>query len=73
MVGLLKSALAVALTVAASVGAVPADLSASQLEARQATYGAGYWMETIKRQGAPAFGTSGYKVFRNVKDYGAKG
>lgn len=33
-----------------------------------------YWFSTIKRQGVAAFaGDSDYKVFRNVKDYGAKG
>lgn len=33
-----------------------------------------YWMSNIKRQGVAAFSTkSGYKVFRNVKDFGAKG
>lgn len=32
-----------------------------------------YWYETISHQGISAFGPSGYEVFRNVKDYGAKG
>jgi glucan 1,3-beta-glucosidase len=32
-----------------------------------------YWYESIAHQGISAFGPSGYKVFRNVKDYGAKG
>ncbi|KAI0180067.1 glycoside hydrolase family 55 protein [Hypoxylon sp. FL1284] len=33
-----------------------------------------YWVADIKRQGVAAFaGSSDYKVFRNVKDYGAKG
>lgn len=32
-----------------------------------------YWVSSISRQGQPAFGTAGFKVFRNVKDYGAKG
>ena len=32
-----------------------------------------YWVEDIKRQGTVPFGDSSYKVFRNVKDYGAKG
>ena len=32
-----------------------------------------YWLADIKRQGTVPFGASGYKVFRNVKDYGAKG
>lgn len=34
-----------------------------------------YWLADIKHQGVAAFNPnpSGYKVFRNVKDYGAKG
>ncbi|EQK99606.1 glucan 1,3-beta-glucosidase GLUC78 precursor [Ophiocordyceps sinensis CO18] len=33
----------------------------------------GWWMSSIKRQGKPAFNQADYKVFRNVKDYGARG
>lgn len=43
---------------------------AGELEKRQANP---YWMEAIPHQGVAAFGASGYKVYRNVKDYGAKG
>lgn len=32
-----------------------------------------YWYETIAHQGISAFGPSGYQVYRNVKDFGAKG
>jgi glucan 1,3-beta-glucosidase len=33
-----------------------------------------YWMANIKRQGVAPFNSdSDYKVFRNVKDFGAKG
>ena len=32
-----------------------------------------YWLSSIQRQGTVAFGTSGYKVYRSVADYGAKG
>jgi glucan 1,3-beta-glucosidase len=34
-----------------------------------------YWLADIAHQGIAAFNSnpSGYKVFRNVKDYGAKG
>jgi glucan 1,3-beta-glucosidase len=32
-----------------------------------------YWYEYINHQGISAFGPSGYQVFRNVKNYGAKG
>jgi glucan 1,3-beta-glucosidase len=37
----------------------------------------GYWFEDIPHQGIAAFnanpGPGAYKVFRNVKDYGARG
>ncbi|KAE8151947.1 pectate lyase superfamily protein-domain-containing protein [Aspergillus avenaceus] len=34
----------------------------------------GYWVGTIKRQGVVAFGNgTDYQVYRNVKDFGAKG
>ncbi|KAJ9136814.1 Pectin lyase-like protein [Pleurostoma richardsiae] len=32
-----------------------------------------YWVASITRQGTAAFGATDYKVFRNVKDYGAVG
>ncbi|RAL65105.1 hypothetical protein DID88_001211 [Monilinia fructigena] len=32
-----------------------------------------YWYEQISHQGKSAWGPSGYSVYRNVKDYGAKG
>jgi glucan 1,3-beta-glucosidase len=32
-----------------------------------------YWYENIAHQGISAFGPSGYQVYRNVKDFGAKG
>ncbi|TPX18892.1 uncharacterized protein E0L32_011444 [Thyridium curvatum] len=32
-----------------------------------------YWMGDIAHQGVAPFAGSGYRVFRNVKDYGAKG
>ena len=32
-----------------------------------------YWLANIQRQGTVAFGDSSFKVFRNVKDYGATG
>ncbi|CAK7264634.1 hypothetical protein SEPCBS57363_001176 [Sporothrix epigloea] len=32
-----------------------------------------YWVASIARNGAPAFGTSGYQIYRNVMDFGAKG
>ena len=32
-----------------------------------------YWLESISHQGVSPLGPSGYTVFRNVKDFGAKG
>lgn len=32
-----------------------------------------YWLEDISHQGVAPFGGDGYTVFRNVKDFGAKG
>ncbi|KAI0438962.1 glycoside hydrolase family 55 protein [Xylaria telfairii] len=32
-----------------------------------------YWLENIQHQGLAPFAGNGYKVFRNVKDYGARG
>jgi len=32
-----------------------------------------WWLSSIQRQGKSAFGDANYKVFRNVKDYGAVG
>lgn len=32
-----------------------------------------WWFASISRQGTVPYGTAGYKVFRNVMDYGAKG
>ncbi|EZF32283.1 hypothetical protein H109_00915 [Trichophyton interdigitale MR816] len=39
------------------------------------TQASSYWLSTIKRQGIAPFngGGASYKVFRNVKDFGAKG
>jgi len=41
----------------------------TQLEKRASSY----WVANIQRQGTVAFGASGYQVFRNVMDFGAKG
>ncbi|KAI2469271.1 glycoside hydrolase family 55 protein [Annulohypoxylon bovei var. microspora] len=42
------------------------------VQQRQST-GSDYWVADIKRQGVAVYADAGYKVFRNVKDYGAKG
>ncbi|KAJ5889305.1 exo-beta-1-3-glucanase [Penicillium tannophilum] len=41
--------------------------------AATSTGSSNYWYENIEHQGISAFGPSGYKVYRNVKDYGATG
>ncbi|ROT36191.1 glucan 1,3-beta-glucosidase [Sodiomyces alkalinus F11] len=38
-----------------------------------ATAASDWWFAQIEREGAAAFGTQGYQVFRNVKDFGAVG
>ena len=42
----------------------------SNLHSRQSTP---YWYEQIPHRGISAFGPAGYQVYRNVKDYGARG
>jgi glucan 1,3-beta-glucosidase len=42
-------------------------------ETKRQTSTTPYWYESIAHQGISAFGPSGYKVYRNVKDFGAKG
>ncbi|EHL02584.1 putative Glucan 1,3-beta-glucosidase [Glarea lozoyensis 74030] len=32
-----------------------------------------YWLSSIARQGTIGYGTAGYQIFRNVKDFGARG
>ncbi|KAJ5087004.1 Pectin lyase fold/virulence factor [Penicillium alfredii] len=62
-------------------GSASAALSSTTAETKQriasvqAVADASYWLADITHQGIAAFNTnpSGYKVFRNVKDYGAKG
>ena len=61
MVSFALAALALALPLA-SASPVSAAAAASN-----------FWLPAVVGQGAPAFGTAGYKVFRNVSDYGAKG
>ena len=39
----------------------------------QAANAGAFWLEQIAHQGISAFGPGGYTVFRNVKDFGAKG
>lgn len=59
----------------ALVGAIPMTPASNELElAASKRAASGYWVGNIERQGAVPFGsTSDYQVFRNVKDFGAKG
>lgn len=43
---------------------------ANTVEKRQSS---SYWYENIPHRGISAFGPQGYAVYRNVKDFGAKG
>ena len=57
----------------ATVSAAPEKVQAAVVEAAAAD--TAYWLADIAHQGTAAFNSnpSGYNVFRNVKDYGAKG
>lgn len=43
----------------------------AEVEQRQS--GTPYWYESITKRGVAPFTGSGYQVYRNVKDYGARG
>ncbi len=53
---------------ASSSASLPASTSGTPIPAATS-----YWVADIAKKGAPAFGVAGYQVFRNVKDFGAKG
>lgn len=57
----------------AAVETAAVKVQAAAVEAAAAD--TGYWLADIAHQGIAAFNSnpSGYVVFRNVKDYGAKG
>jgi glucan 1,3-beta-glucosidase len=59
----------------ALVGAIPVTPASNELElAASKRAASSYWVGTIERQGTVPFGNSSdYQVFRNVKDFGAKG
>ena len=64
-----------ALTVAPAslVDAAPQGSGNSPSPSPSTTTGSNYWLAEIKRQGTVPSGKSGYKLYRNVKEYGAKG
>ena len=55
-------------------GSAPASAVPAPQAAAYAPDASGFWMGSIKRQGTVApFGSGGYQIFRNVRDFGAKG
>ncbi len=74
---MLAFALTLLAAAAAAVGPVMAlgSTCSSPLGPGTAAPGDAFWMETITHQGIAAFNPtpSSYQVFRNVKDFGAKG
>lgn len=57
----------------ALVGAVPMTPNTNELAITERA-ASNYWVGNIKRQGVVPFNSeSDYKVFRNVKEFGAKG
>lgn len=58
----------------ALVGAIPVTPVTNELAVSAKGAASSYWVGNIKRQGTVPFGgSSDYKVFRNVKDFGAMG
>jgi glucan 1,3-beta-glucosidase len=54
-------------------GAAPTPQTAPAPAPAPAGAATSYWVSNIQRQGAAAFGDASFKVFRNVKDFGAVG
>ncbi|EHK19381.1 glycoside hydrolase family 55 protein [Trichoderma virens Gv29-8] len=69
--GFIRSAVLAVLALAATCQGVntPGAKAESTVEKRASTY----WYENIAHQGVAPFAPSGYTVYRNVKDFGAKG
>ena len=60
--------------VEASPVASPQATTAASPTAAAAGTSSSYWLANIQRQGTVPFGnSSSYTIFRNVKDFGAKG
>lgn len=64
---------------ASFVAAVPVNVPISPVNnvlatTQKTSAASNYWVANVERQGVVPFGKSAdYKIFRNVKDYGAKG
>jgi glucan 1,3-beta-glucosidase len=55
-----------------SVVGAPAAAPVSQPAEIEVAAGS-YWLASIARQGTAAYGSPSHQVFRNVRDFGAKG
>ncbi|CZS90114.1 probable glucan 1,3-beta-glucosidase [Rhynchosporium agropyri] len=55
------------------VNGAPAPSPVPDVAVVEAAAASGYWLESIARKGTVGYGTAGYQIFRNVKDFGAKG
>lgn len=52
----------------------PQGVTSNSTAPSSSSAASGYWLASIQRQGTVAFGGgSGYQIFRNVRDFGAKG
>jgi glucan 1,3-beta-glucosidase len=69
--GFIRSAVLSVLALAAACQGMvtPGAEAGPSVEKRASTY----WYENIAHQGVAPFAPSGYTVYRNVKDFGAKG
>lgn len=55
------------------VEAVPFPQSSNLTNSSPTPAAATYWLSSIKRQGTVAYGDASFKIFRNVRDFGAAG
>jgi glucan 1,3-beta-glucosidase len=61
-------------SIAASRGSIASAQCTAPLSGGTAAPNDPYWLQSIKHQGTSAYNpNSNYQVFRNVKDFGAKG
>ena len=67
--GFLRSTLLFALT----LGSLCKSATIPQRDTTIDKRASSYWYENIPKQGVAPFAPAGYSVYRNVKDYGAKG
>ncbi len=73
MLAISSVALFVALRFLLLLVAPTSPARAVPLDEPKSTAPSSYWLSNIKRQGKVAYGDSNFQIFRNVKDFGAKG